>query len=83
MPNGLVYGTSEVNPLLGSHPSIREVDLYFATAAVLNAALWVLLPKRYRAIAPIAVTAVEINSIRLNVDSTQNMDTGNSGFCGL
>jgi len=38
----------EVNPVLGQHPSIGKVNLYFATSAVLGYAVLDTLPSDYR-----------------------------------
>lgn len=68
-------GIKEYNPLLGAAPSPRALDVYFASAAVINAALWVALPKRYRAIIPGIVIAAESRTIYNNIPYT--------GMCGL
>jgi hypothetical protein len=38
----------EMNPILGRHPSTTEVDIYFATTAILNTVITHYLPSKYR-----------------------------------
>ena len=38
----------EMNPILGKHPSTTEVDIYFATTAILNTVITHYLPSKYR-----------------------------------
>jgi hypothetical protein len=38
----------ENNPLLGRHPSLLTVDVYFTTAIILIAVITWILPKQYR-----------------------------------
>ena len=38
----------ELNPILGQHPSTTEVDIYFATTAILNTVITHYLPSKYR-----------------------------------
>lgn len=39
---------SEMNPVLGSHPSTGEVDAYFLTCAVAHTTVAMALPPKYR-----------------------------------
>lgn len=73
----------ENNPILGPHPSTQAVDVYFASAAVVNLALWIILPVRYKSIMPLSLVAVESSAISGNVVFTTNDQTRNSGICGL
>lgn len=71
MSGGTFTGnTKEYNPLLGASPSPRTLDLYFATTVVINAALWVALPKRWRSIVPAAVVGAEARTIYRNIPYT-------------
>lgn len=56
----------ESNAILGPTPSTREVAVYFGSALVLNAALWLITPTGYRSIVPVAVTAVQLDMIQYN-----------------
>jgi hypothetical protein len=38
----------EMNPMLGKHPSTKEVDAYFITTAILHPIVSHYLPKKYR-----------------------------------
>lgn len=38
----------EINPILGRHPSVGEVDTYMITGAVIHTAVSVVLPQKYR-----------------------------------
>lgn len=38
----------EMNPILGEHPSSRDVDGYFAASAAINTAIAIALPPKYR-----------------------------------
>lgn len=62
----------EGNPMLGRTPSAATVDAYFGATIVLNAALWYLLPDRWKAIGPGAVIGVEAKTIRDNVNVSSN-----------
>lgn len=66
----------ENNPLMGMHPSTVQVDMYFGVAALLDATLWLALPKGWRSVAPIGVTALEADIIYGNRDTTTSK-------CGL
>lgn len=66
----------ESNPLLGRTPSTAEVNAYFASMLVLNAAAWVLTPPKYRAVLPAVITAREIYSAVGNHEQV-------GGVCGF
>ncbi len=68
--------TSEANPVMGPAPGVSEVGAYFVGAVVINAAVWVAMPKRWRTVVPMAVTAVQIDVIRNNIGQ-------GTGMCGL
>lgn len=65
----------EANPIMGKHPSTLVVDTYFMSAALINAAAWLVIPKGWRSAAPVAVTARQALAITRNVEHT--------GWCGL
>lgn len=60
-------GIWEDNPILGHHPSIQEVDAYFAASILLGAAVSYLLPRPYRRIHQVFVLSLEGVCIRGNV----------------
>ena len=63
MPHRTPY---EENPILGGHPTTGAVDLYFLSSVVLNAALWMVLPARYRPVVgavAVAETALVIDNV--------------------
>jgi hypothetical protein len=68
-------GRHEANPIMGSAPSTRIVNVYFAATAALNVALWYALPKRYRSIVPVALTTVQAIQVSDNI--------GSVSLCGL
>ena len=67
--------TWERNPVMGATPDTTTVGVYFASAVLINAAVWAVLPERYRAVLPAAVTGVEARTIADNAART--------GWCGL
>lgn len=58
------------NITIGSHPSTHAVDYYFVATAVVNTALWSVLPKRWRSVIPGLVIGVEIPTIIGNLKTT-------------
>jgi len=69
-------GHEETNILLGHQPSTTHVDVYFGVAAVLDAALWIMLPDTWRGASVTGVTAIEADSIVHNIPTTDSI-------CGL
>lgn len=69
-------GYREMNPMLGSTPTTATVDGYFAVSAGLNALIWLAMPRRFKAIVPAMVTAVQVDTIRGNI-------RGGTHLCGL
>jgi hypothetical protein len=69
-------GYTEMNPIMGERPSTGVVGAYFVGAVVLNGLAWVVTPEKYRAAAPVALTAWQVDTIASNVRS----DTGICGF---
>lgn len=57
----------ESNPVMGWRPSTGAVDLYFAAAAALNTAVWVLMPSRYKSAVPVGVLALQAGPIMGNL----------------
>jgi hypothetical protein len=53
-------GEWEGNPVLGKHPGATTVDVYFAATAVVNAAIWYALPRKWRSAIPALLTASQI-----------------------
>lgn len=66
----------EGNPIMGSAPSTGAVDAYMASVVVGTIALSYILPERVRPFLYGTVIAVEANTIRGNLDTTQ-------GMCGI
>lgn len=56
----------ELNPLLGSHPSEKDVHLYMGTALLGVLAISHILPSRYRSLFMLSVIAVELPTIYNN-----------------
>lgn len=73
-PTGARY---EDNPILGRSPSTRAVSVYFVTAAIINAGIWLTVPKRYRWIVPLGLVAVQTHTIGAA------MAARTSTLCGL
>lgn len=62
------YGNRrEANPIMGPHPTTGMVNTYFLSTIVMNAALWYVLPPRYRSVIPAAVIGVQANTIAGNI----------------
>ena len=61
----------EKNPILGEHPSVTEVNIYFAACAVLTAGGIYLLPELWVAIGLAVLCAVEawavVNNHRIGI----------------
>lgn len=55
---------------VGSSPSTRAVDGYFVATIAVNAALWALLPRRWRSAIPAAVIGIETSTIVSNLPRT-------------
>lgn len=70
------HGYAEENSIIGPNPSAMRVDMYFATAAILDAAVWLVLPKGWRSAPPVALTVMEAKVIHGNEATT-------AGVCGV
>lgn len=66
-------GWTEQNPVLGAHPSAHAVDGYFLSVAVINAVVYMLLPSRYRAVAPSAIILVQLGALANNFSGGARM----------
>ena len=62
-------GLEERNPVMGTNPSTGHVDVYFASVAAVNVALYLLMPERARWVAPSVVSAVQVNAIAGNTST--------------
>jgi hypothetical protein len=71
---------AEQNPLLGPSPGVASVDAYFAAATAINLAVYALLPRRYRGVIPLVVTAAETRAIVGNYAEDRRSLTG---MCGI
>lgn len=60
----------EANPVMGPTPTPRTVDTYFLSAAVLNTAIWYVLPESVRSVIPGIVSSVQAKTIVGNVPRT-------------
>lgn len=65
----------ESNPILGPHPSTDDVAMYFATAAAINAAIWVAMPRKLKSLVPLAVIGAQVAPLMNNARTSPN--------CGL
>lgn len=59
-------GHEESNPLLGKHPADARVVGYFAGCMALNAAVFALLPPKYRSVLPSVIVVYESSAINSN-----------------
>jgi len=59
-------GTREANPVMGPHPDTTTVGLYFLGVAFVNAAVWAVVPRGWRSLAPSALVGVQARTIRGN-----------------
>lgn len=64
----------EGNPVMGLTPTTARVNAYFAGVAAINIGLWLVMPKRYKSIVPVALAAAEVMQVRSNLNSI--------GLCG-
>jgi hypothetical protein len=66
--SGQVYfePMEETNPILGSHPSDLKIIAYFASAGVLTAAAWRVIPSKWRMLVPVVVLALQIPQVERN-----------------
>lgn len=58
---------SELNPILGRHPSTDEVDAYFLSTALLHAGISKSLPSKYRKYWQIFTIGVEVGVVERNM----------------
>lgn len=56
--------------MIGTQPSPRAVDDYFAAAVLCNAALWAMLPRNWRSVIPGWVIGVETSTVVGNLHTT-------------
>lgn len=68
-------GRREGNVLMGERPSTSTVDAYFAATAVLNTAVWVVLPAKWRSVIPGVVIGAQVRTVAGNFATTR-------GVCG-
>jgi hypothetical protein len=61
-------------PVMGGTPGVHTVELYFATAIALNAAVWVLLPARWRSVIPGVVIGAQAPVVIGNLKTTSVFD---------
>jgi hypothetical protein len=66
-------GRWEANPIMGSKPSTATVDVYFLSALAVNAAFWIALPRQVRSVAPVAITAAQVDTIAGNIGTTHTL----------
>lgn len=62
-------GKSEANPLLGSHPSPRKVNQFFAGSVLAHTGIAYLLPRPYRTIWQSVWIGVEIGAVATNASA--------------
>ena len=71
----------ELNPVLGPTPTTGQVDAYFASAIVVSAAIWHVLPERWRW-APSAVVAVAQARVLVRNEGGIRQRGGRAWRCG-
>jgi hypothetical protein len=57
---------TETNPLLGAHPSVRQVDWYFVSASLMHFGIAYLLPSKYRSSFQMLSIGVELGAVSRN-----------------
>lgn len=62
-------GKSEANPVLGAHPSPREVNQFFAGSVLVHTGISYLLPRPYRTIWQSVWIGVEIGAVATNASA--------------
>ena len=61
------YNAEEMNPILGKKPTAKQVDQYFATAAIANlAGMYLIKDPATRRIAESAVIGIELGTVQEN-----------------
>ena len=63
-------GRTEGNALLGPRPSPSEVSFYMASAVAATAVSYMVLPRWARAAVMFGITAVEISTVRGNIEQS-------------
>jgi len=67
---GTIYGGkpkyTEINPILGDHPSVGRVNRYFAASLVINNAVYFLLPEKWRNYYALGVGTIEAGFVLHN-----------------
>lgn len=67
-------GHSELNPILGEHPSVGEVDRYMAATALLHTGITKSLPSKYRKYWQIFTIGVEAGTVTRNIQMGVKVD---------
>ena len=65
---------SEQNPILGSHPDVSSVNLYFASCAATHALISYILPPRYSKIWQVTWIGIQSNVTENNNDNGLDQD---------
>ena len=68
---------AESNPLMGREPTTHAVDAYFLGTIAASALVWYVLPKRWKVLVPLAIVAVQADSI------AHNARAQDLGMCGV
>lgn len=74
---------TEHNPLLGDDPSAGAVDMYFVSTIVINAAIWYVLPKRWRSVLPVVVATVQVTNETRDQMRNQFAGANDIPVCGI
>jgi hypothetical protein len=61
---------TERNPIMGPEPRTSTVDQYFLGVIAVNAIIWAATPERWRAVAPLGLTAIQARTIVRNSAQT-------------
>lgn len=70
----------DMNPIIGPRPATSTVDAYFASALLVSALAWHLLPRRWKPAVSLAVLAVQADSIYWNISRVHSTDLGTCGI---
>lgn len=73
---GYVEGGMPTASVIGPQPSAGAVDAYFVVGSVALIGAAQLVPEKYRPLAYVAISAVEIIAIRNNLETTNCMGVG-------
>jgi len=56
----------EINPIIGKHPSVKEVDRYFIGSLAVKNTIFFILPEKYQPIWAMGMTTISVGLIAHN-----------------